>query len=321
MAKTGIVIPSYCSLRNLRAHLPGLLEEVRPCGVEVIVTDDASPDGSADRVAEEFPEVRILRREVNGGFGENCNSAMRATEGFDRIMLLNTDVEITPGFLQPLEEHFADPTVFAVSSVAVDPGSGQVVDGARLGELRRGLLKWRKLEYGGLVGQGAHATTYPVGAHVLFDRAKFLELGGFDPLFRPYYWEDVDLGYRALKRGWRNLVEPASRVHHHREHSDIEHARSKSSVARVIYRNRFLFLWKNLHSKDLFWGAHVLPTVLRCLYSVLILDFRFYRALAAASARAPAAMRARRRARREARRSDRQVLGELRRALWIGSRR
>ncbi len=83
MAKTGIVIPSYCSLRNLRAHLPGLLEEVRPCGVEVIVTDDASPDGSADRVAEEFPEVRILRREVNGGFGENCNSAMRATEGFE----------------------------------------------------------------------------------------------------------------------------------------------------------------------------------------------------------------------------------------------
>ena len=173
MTKTAIVIPSYCSLSNLRAHLPCLLEEVGQLDVKVIVSDDASPDHTADRVAEEFPEVRILRRDTNGGFGENCNSAIRAAEGFDRIMLLNTDVKITPGFLQPLEVHFADPRVFAVSSVAVDPESDLVIDGARLAELRRGLLKWRKVDHERLRETGAHATTYPVGAHVLFDQYFF----------------------------------------------------------------------------------------------------------------------------------------------------
>ncbi len=321
MTKTAIVIPSYCSLSNLRAHLPYLLEEVRSLGVRVIVSDDASPDDTADRVAEEFPEVQLLRRETNGGFGENCNSAIRSAKGFDRVLLLNTDVKITPGFLQPLEAHFDDPTVFSVSSVAVDPESDLVVDGARLAEFRRGLFKWRKVDHERLREAGAHVTTYPVGAHVLFDRAKFLELGGFDPLFRPFYWEDVDLGYRALKRGWRTLVEPASRVHHLRERSDIERASVRSVVAHTIYRNRFLFLWKNLHDKDLFWGAHVLPIACRCLYSALLLDHRFYRALISALARGPSAVRARHRAQKEALKTDRAVLEGLRRALWPGSRR
>jgi N-acetylglucosaminyl-diphospho-decaprenol L-rhamnosyltransferase len=309
--RTVVLIPSYNSWSNLEQHLPALLAEVGPLGVEVVVSDDASPDGSADRIEAAFPGVRVLRRGTNGGFGENCNSAIAQLDGFERVLLLNADVRVRPGFLQPLEAAL-DGDVFAVSSVSVDD-EGRVEDGARFGRLVRGLLRWRALDLEALTEP--HPSFYAVGAHVLFDRSRFLALGGFDPLYRPYYWEDADLGYRAWKRGWRVLVEPASRVEHRREGSDIRRAHGEEAVARVILRNRFLFLWANLHDPRLWWWGHVLPVSLRFLTGWLRLDRRFYRALLAALGRRGEAVRARRRNKAEAIRGDREVLAELSAAL------
>ena len=52
------------------------------------------------------------------------------------------------------------------------------------------------------------------GGSSAFDRRKFLELGGFDHLYRPFYYEDTDLGFMAWKRGWKVLYEPGSIVFH-----------------------------------------------------------------------------------------------------------
>lgn len=311
-----VIVPSYRSRENLVRLLPDLLRETRRLGAAVLVCDDASDDGTADAVARAFPEVGVIRRERNGGFGDTCNSGVRAAEGHDIVVLLNTDVRVLPGFLEPLLAHFDEPDTFAVSSVAVDPETGRVLVGPRLGTFRRGRLKWRRLDLAPVgPADAVWPSLYAVAAHAAFDRRKFLELGGFDPLFRPYYWEDVDLGYRALKRGWRVLVDARSRVHHLREHSDIERTRSRAGATRVRYRNRYLFLWKNLHEPGLFWGRHVLPTALRLLYAVVLLEGGFYATLARAGRRLPEALRARRHARAQARRGDGEVLREVRDGL------
>ena len=316
MPRTVAVVPSYCSWENLERHLPPLLEELRPVGVPIVVSDDASPDDTANRVVKAFPEVTLLRRDANGGFGENCNWAIGQVEA-ERVLLLNADVCVRPGFLQPLEAALAG-DVFAVSAVAVG-GDGGVEDGARLGRMKRGLLRWQRLDLDAL--GGTHVSAYPVGAHVLLDRARFLELGGFDPLYRPYYWEDVDLGYRAWKRGWRVLVEPASHVEHRREGSDIERTQGVDHVDGINVRNRLLFHWANLHDPGLFWGRHVAPLVWKTLTGWLALDARYYRALRGAFGRRGEARAARRRNRAAATRADHEVLALLEAELGETRRR
>ncbi len=302
MSQTVALIPSYCSWDNLERYLPSLLEELRPRGVEVVISDDASPDGTPERIARVFPGVRLLRRDSNGGFGPNCNWAIERIEA-ERILLLNADVRVLPGFLEPLERALTG-DVFAVSAVSVDE-AGKVVDGARLALMKRGLFRWRPLDLDALTE--LHVSAYPVGAHVLIDRARFLELGGFDPLYRPYYWEDVDLGYRAWKRGWRVLIEPASRVEHHHDHSDIERTQGEKHVDGVNVRNRLLFHWANLHEPGWFWGRHLLPVGWKFVTGWLALDLRFYRAFFRALGRVGEVRRSRRRNRAAAKRSDGEV--------------
>ncbi|MDA1265229.1 MAG: glycosyltransferase, partial [Planctomycetota bacterium] len=215
------------------------------------------------------------------------------------------------GFCPPLAEALGD-DVLAVSSVAVD-GEGRTVDGARLGELKRGTLRWLELDREHLTE--LHPSAYPVGAHVLLDRARFLELGGFDPLYRPFYWEDADLGYRAWKRGWQVLIEPRSQVEHRREGSDIQRTVGEATVAPIMRRNRVLFMWANLHDRRLLLLQHLVPFCLRVLTGWIVWDTRFYGGLFEALGRLGEARRSRARNRVQATRTDREVLAHLEGAL------
>jgi glycosyltransferase involved in cell wall biosynthesis len=100
----------------------------------------------------------------------------------------------------------------------------------------------------------AYPCFYPGGGSSAFDRRKFLELGGFDRLYEPFYLEDADLGYLAWKRGWKVLYEPRSRVwHEHR--GTIGRRFTARQIDDVLRRNFLLFAWKNIHE----WrrlGAH-----------------------------------------------------------------
>lgn len=79
-----------------------------------------------------------------------------------------------------------------------------------------------------------------------YDRRKFLELGGFDALFHPFYLEDTDLGMQAWKRGWKVFYQPRSVVwHEHR--GTIGRTHKPDYINTVVQKNFLLFLWKNLH--------------------------------------------------------------------------
>ncbi|MBV9084597.1 MAG: glycosyltransferase, partial [Acidobacteriaceae bacterium] len=92
----------------------------------------------------------------------------------------------------------------------------------------------------------AFPCAYPGGGSSAFDRRKFLELGGFDELLRPFYYEDTDLGHMAWKRGWKVLYEPRSVVfHEHR--GTIGQTFSKPFINTVLKKNSILYCWKNIH--------------------------------------------------------------------------
>jgi GT2 family glycosyltransferase len=91
---------------------------------------------------------------------------------------------------------------------------------------------------------------YAVGGTLLFDRARFLELGGFDELFAPFYFEDNDLCWRAARRGWATLAVPAAVVEHHHR-GTIGGLMSEDRRRVAVERGELLFNWKHLDAEDL----------------------------------------------------------------------
>ena len=92
----------------------------------------------------------------------------------------------------------------------------------------------------------SHQTLWSSGGSMVFRKKIWDELGGFDQLFNPFYEEDVDLGYRATKRGYINIFEPESKVEHYKETGVIAQNYSKSEVAKTAQRNQLLLIWKNI---------------------------------------------------------------------------
>jgi GT2 family glycosyltransferase len=144
------------------------------------------------------------------------------------------------GFIDPLVSHFADPDVFGVGAAILSWDGRTNTVGARCARLRYGWFhKW----WGG--GQQTALTLEACGGAAAYRRAMFLELGGFDPLYRPGYYEDLDLSYRAWARGWKVVYEPRSRVYHKESVSMLARF-GDSGKARLLYRNHLLFTIKNV---------------------------------------------------------------------------
>jgi GT2 family glycosyltransferase len=242
-----VVIPNWNGRDLLEKHLPSVIEATaaNPAN-EIIVVDNGSTDGSADFVRERSPQVRLLALDRNLGFGGGSNAGVLAARN-DVVVLLNNDMRVDRGFLQPLLDGFTDSRVFAVSCQIFfsDPGKKREETGLTEGYWLQGSLR---------VGHRIEPEItelfpcfYGGGGSCAFDKRKFLELGGFDPLYEPFYLEDTDLGYMAWKRGWKVLYQPASVVYH--EHrGTIGRRFPPTYIQNVLRRNYILFAWKNVHS-------------------------------------------------------------------------
>ncbi len=243
--KATVIIVNHNGRDLLAESVPATLAAARAAGEhDVVVADDASSDDSVAFVRNNFPEVRALAL-PKGGFGAACNTAVAAAES-EVAVILNNDVVVTTDFLPPLLDDLGQPDVFAVGCKFLNP-DGTLTDA--LGNRTSG--EWQ----GGLLyihhetrPERLTATCpqlYPNGGGMAFWRDKWLELGGFDPLFRPLYWEDVDIGYRAWGRGWRVLFEPRSIVHHD-QGSTMARLHRPAHIECMSAKNGILFAWKNL---------------------------------------------------------------------------
>jgi GT2 family glycosyltransferase len=252
-AAASVVIPNWNGRELLKHYLPSVGKALsgNPQN-EVLVVDNGSTDGSAEFIRTEFPSVRVLPLERNLGFGGGSNAGFQAAKN-DIVVLLNSDMRVQPDFLAPLLDAFTDENVFAVSCQIFfsDPKKLREETGLTQGWWENGGLRVRHRVDNGIASP--FPCFYGGGGSCAFDRRKFLELGGFDELYRPFYLEDTDLGYQAWKRGWKVLYQPASVVYH--EHrGTIGKKFSQTQIDRVLKKNFILFSWKNIHEWRRLWS-------------------------------------------------------------------
>jgi len=239
--KISVVIPNYNGQDLLNKNLPEIISKSKSYDpkIELIVVDDGSTDGSVSYLRNNYPEVKTVKIMKNQGFSHAVNSGIKASKG-DLVVLLNNDVIPKENYLKRSIEYFNDEKVFAVSFHELGFGWAK-------GYFKDGFI--------GHVGTGetklSHISFWANGGSAIFRKKYLMELESFDEeLFSPFYWEDIDLGYRAWKRGYKVLWEPNSLVLHHHESTISKIPVWKKNL--VKERNQLLFIWKNITSENLF---------------------------------------------------------------------
>jgi GT2 family glycosyltransferase len=215
-----VIIVNYNGKHHLVRCLPSVLAD-DDLGIEVIVVDNASTDGSADWIEATHPTVRVIRSRRNLGFGRANAVGVNAASA-PLIAFLNSDTEVTPGWLQPLAETLERrPEVQAVCSKLLLMKQPDVVNAVGGGMTRLGLSYDRLFGFASdhpVANADQEGSTrpclFPTAAAMLMRREDFDDLGGFDPAFFMYH-EDVDLGWRIWLRGGEVHVCPQSVVLHY----------------------------------------------------------------------------------------------------------
>jgi len=237
MKSVCLAILNYNGVHHLEHLLPSAIEAVadfgQPC--PIVVLDNQSTQNDQQWVQKHFPGVNFIRAPRNEFmFSYNWLAEQRREEV---MVLLNNDVRLTKGFLQPLLQHLDAPDVFSVCAKSLSwDGAAATCGPAKLLQVH-GFYRWH---YETERQEFAH-TLFSSSGFMAVDREKFLQLGGFCRLFYPMYCDDLDLGFRAWRRGWRSIYEPRS-VLYHRD--------SGSSASKWVQenhlKNSLLFEWANL---------------------------------------------------------------------------
>lgn len=204
-------------------------------GIELIAVDDASPDGTGDRLESE-DGVIVIRNHESIGFGASCNlGAARADRRF--LCFLNSDSIVHSGWLVPLTEAAeVDGVGVVVAELLNEDGTIQEA-GCTVGRDGSTFPLGRGAEANDPTWSFSREVDYGSAACLLTRRADFEADGGFDAAFSPAYYEDADLCLRFAERGLRTVFAPASRVTHLGYASgSVERARA------LVDRNRKTFL-------------------------------------------------------------------------------
>ena len=274
--KVGIIIPNYNGKRLLEKNLPKVIQEIKKLSnleIELIVIDDNSNDNSVQWLTDcrkklKNVKLKILRNQKNFGFSSTVNRGVREAKG-EIVVLLNTDVFPEEGFLESVLPHFKDPKVFAVGLL------DKSVEGEKIVRRGRGIGEWQRGFYVHRRGEVDRTdTAWVSGGSGAFRKSVWEKLGGFDEIYNPFYWEDIDLSYRAKKAGYRILFEPKSIVIHEHEKGIIKRQFPIWKIKSISFRNQFLFVWKNANHSQLIFHFLWLPH--HFVKSILRLDFCFW---------------------------------------------
>jgi N-acetylglucosaminyl-diphospho-decaprenol L-rhamnosyltransferase len=222
---TAVVTVSYNSSGQFDSFLTSLRPELSR-GLRVLIADNGSGDlDETRRIATEFG-AEVVALGENHGYGGAINRAVRTLpDDVDAVLVSNPDIVITPGAVDILRERLdSDPRIAAVGPRILNE-DGTVYPSARsIPSLRTGIghalfvrvwpgNPWTR-SYRAERETEARDVGWLSGACLLVRREAFERIDGFDEGYFMYF-EDVDLGYRFGKHGYRNRYEPAASVIHH----------------------------------------------------------------------------------------------------------
>jgi N-acetylglucosaminyl-diphospho-decaprenol L-rhamnosyltransferase len=219
-----IVIPTH-DTRELTLRCLESLRAAPVAGMEVILVDDASRDGTAEAVAERHPEVVVVRNGEPARFTRSANRGLARASG-EILLLLNSDTEVEPGGLARLVEIFArEPELGIAGALLHYPDGSPQWSGGRepslpwffaltsgLPILLERLPLYRRSKP--LAPDRPLAVDWVTGAAMAFRRAVWEAAGPLDEGFR-FYAQDLDFCLRARRAGWEIEVRPELRVLHH----------------------------------------------------------------------------------------------------------
>lgn len=239
----------------LQKCLPSIILAAHKVNCEVWVIDNNSSDESANVCRNDFPIVRFEAFQSNKVLSA-YNIAVKLCDT-EIVIFLNNDVTVDEDFISPMLRHFVgNGNIFAVAPcVRTFPPEDNVriESQAQIPSLTNGMIRSKDFS-----SASATYTWYTVGGAMICSRSKFIELMGFDELYFPGYFEDIDICWRAWKKNWVCLYEPLSKVYHA---GGSSFGRSEG-VRTLILRNEYLCHWKNLSSPALIIN-HILTTLPR----------------------------------------------------------
>ncbi len=255
MDRIAVVILNWNGADMLRRFLPSVVRYSEADGVVVCVADNGSTDHSVALVRREFPTVRLIELEENHGFADGYNLALQQVDA-EYVVLLNSDVEVTPHWLRPLTEYMdAHPGVAACQPKLLsqrEKGKFEYA-GAAGGFLDCYGYPFCRGRIMGVVEEdkGQYDAPLPVfwasGAALFIRLADYRSAGGLDGRFFAHM-EEIDLCWRLRARGRSIVCVPQSVVCH------VGAATLKKESPRktlLNFRNNLLMLYKNLPDAEL----------------------------------------------------------------------
>lgn len=237
MKSVCLAILNYNGKKHLQHLLPTACRATKEfsshCAVAVL--DNQSTDDDVSWLAREFPSVETIVAPKNDFLFSYNWLAQKRTE--DVLVLLNNDLKVNSDFLTPLIRHFESSDVFSVSARSYDWDGVEVTSGPARLAFKNGFYSWNF----DTVQERACHTLFTSGGFMAVDRRKLNELRGFNRLFYPAYCEDLDVCFRAWRRGWRCIYEPDSVVCHRHRATWGNHA--TGNLDSLELRNLLLMQW------------------------------------------------------------------------------
>ncbi|MGJ8593246.1 MAG: glycosyltransferase family 2 protein [Aquaticitalea sp.] len=217
MSKIAIVILNWNGKKLLETFLPSVMAYSKEA--DIYIADNASTDDSVQYVQVNFPDVTIIQNKENGGYAKGYNDALRLIEA-DIFCLLNSDVEVTEGWLPPIMKVFQDKNVSIVQPKLLDYHKKDHFEyaGAAGGFIDKYGYAYCRGRIFDTIEKDEHqyddSTIFWASGACFFIRADvFKALNGFDESFFAHF-EEIDLCWRAFNQGYVSMYVSDSTVFH-----------------------------------------------------------------------------------------------------------
>lgn len=252
MNSFAVLIPFYHDEKNFKLCFNENYQRIKRMNPdnEVIIVDDTGNEAIYPIIQQRYKDnVKVIKHDINKGFSISVNEGIQNAKS-KIVFVFNSDILTTESTFHYVLPHFDDDMIFAVSLKSIYP-NGKIREGAKKIVWKSGLpqIKHSQKDFPKPTKNGIIYSIYPVGGHFAVRRDMFIELNGYDyKLFHPFYWEDTDLGIRALKKGWKIIYEPRAEVIHPMENSSIKSNFDKEHISITRKKNRIFFILKNFQS-------------------------------------------------------------------------